>query len=91
MGDPGRPIEYRTARHALTRLAQAASIERRITPHMARRGFVTHGLDQGISMRDMQIAARHEDPRTTARYDRGAQNLDGSAIHKLSASIAGGG
>lgn len=87
----GTPLTYRAARIALDRLARAAGIERRIAPHMARRGFVTHGLDQGISMRDMQIAARHEDPRTTARYDRGAQNLDGSAIHKLSASIAGAG
>jgi integrase/recombinase XerD len=87
----GMPLTYHAARITLDRLARAAGIERRIAPHMARRGFVTHGLDQGISMRDMQIAARHEDPRTTARYDRGAQNLDGSAIHKLSASIAGAG
>lgn len=87
----GAPLTYHAARITLDRLARSAGIERRIAPHMARRGFVTHGLDQGISMRDMQIAARHEDPRTTARYDRGAQNLDGSAIHKMSASLAGGG
>jgi integrase/recombinase XerD len=85
----GTPLTYKAARVALDRLAREVGIERRIAPHMARRGFVTKGLDEGISIRDMQIAARHEDPRTTARYDRGAQNLDGSAIHKLSAVIAG--
>jgi site-specific recombinase XerD len=85
----GTPVTYGAARAALNRLCREVGIERRITPHMARRGFVTHGLDQGVTMRDVQIAARHEDPRTTARYDRGAMNLDRSAIHVISASLTG--
>jgi hypothetical protein len=32
--------------------------------------FVTTMLDAGVSLRDVQIAARHADPRTTIRYDR---------------------
>jgi integrase/recombinase XerD len=27
-------------------------------------------LDAGVRLRDVQIAARHADPRTTMRYDR---------------------
>jgi integrase/recombinase XerD len=27
-------------------------------------------LDAGVDLRDVQIAARHADPRTTIRYDR---------------------
>jgi integrase/recombinase XerD len=27
-------------------------------------------LDAGLSLRDVRIAARHADPRTTMRYDR---------------------
>jgi hypothetical protein len=33
-------------------------------------------LDAGVDLRDVQIAARHADPRTTMRYDRARQNLD---------------
>ena len=30
-------------------------------------------LDAGVDLRDVQIAARHADPRTTMRYDRARQ------------------
>jgi hypothetical protein len=34
------------------------------------------GFDAGVDLRDVQIAARHADPRTTMRYDRARTNLD---------------
>lgn len=85
----GLPVTDRAARLAVDRLGAAAGIGRHITPHMFRRGWVTSGLDSGISIRDMQIAARHSDPRTTSRYDRGARSLDRHAVHILSATLAG--
>jgi integrase/recombinase XerD len=36
-------------------------------PHPLRHGFVTISLDEGASLRDVQDAARHADPRTTRR------------------------
>jgi len=33
-------------------------------------------LDAGVDLRDVQIAARHADPRTTMRYGRARKNLD---------------
>jgi len=33
-------------------------------------------LDAGVDLRDVQIAARHTDPRTTLRYDQARKNLD---------------
>jgi site-specific recombinase XerD len=75
---PGGPILLNTRgarmdRHAATRrlrhLAEAAGV--RITrphPHMLRHTFVTTMLDAGVDLRDVQIAARHADPRTTMRY-----------------------
>jgi integrase len=39
-------------------------------PHMLRHTFVTTMVDAGISLRDVQFAARHADPRTTVRHDR---------------------
>jgi integrase/recombinase XerD len=32
-------------------------------------------LDAGVDVRDVKIAARHADPRTTMRYDRARKNL----------------
>jgi integrase/recombinase XerD len=34
--------------------------------------FIATMLDAGVSLRDVQIAARHADPRTTMRYGRQA-------------------
>ena len=65
-------------RHAATRrlrhLAEAAGIQiARAHPHMLRHTYVTTMLDAGADLRDVQIAARHADPRTTMRYDRARQ------------------
>jgi len=38
---------------------------------------------------NVQIAARHADPRTTTRYDRARGNLDRHANYVVSAFIAG--
>jgi hypothetical protein len=32
-------------------------------------------LDAGVELRDVQVAARHADPRITRRYDRARKNL----------------
>ena len=71
----------RMDRHAATRrlrhLAEAAGIQiARAHPHMLRHTYITTMLDAGADLRDVQIAARHADPRTTMRYARARQNLD---------------
>jgi hypothetical protein len=38
-------------------------------------------FDAGVDLRDVQIAARHADPRTTMRYDRARTNLDRPELH----------
>ena len=85
----------RMDRHAATRrlrhLAEAAGV--RITrphPHMLRHTFVTTMLDAGVDLRDVQIAARHADPRTTMRYDRARKNLDRHPNYILAAYMASG-
>jgi integrase/recombinase XerD len=85
----------RMDRHAATRrlrqLAQTAGV--RITrphPHMLRHTFVTTMLDAGVDLRDVQIAARHADPRTTMRYDRARKNLDRHPNYILAAYMASG-
>ncbi|MFJ6195081.1 tyrosine-type recombinase/integrase [Micromonospora sp. NPDC092111] len=85
----------RMDRHAATRrlkhLAHTAGIRMpRMHPHMLRHTFVTTMLDAGVSLRDVQIAARHADPRTTRRYDRARKNLDRHPNYILAAYMASG-
>jgi integrase len=85
----------RMDRHAATRrlrhLAADAGIPvTRAHPHMLRHTFVTTMLDAGVDLRDVQIAARHADPRTTMRYDRARQNLDRHPNYILAAYMASG-
>ena len=55
---------------------------------MLRHTFVTTMLDAGVDLRDVQIAARHADPRTTMRYDRARNNLDRHPTYILAAFMA---
>jgi integrase/recombinase XerD len=85
----------RMDRHAATRrlrnLARAAGVRiGRTHPHMLRHTFVTTMLDAGVDLRDVQIAARHADPRTTMRYDRARNNLDRHPNYILAAYMASG-
>ena len=73
----GGRMDAHAATRRLKHLARAAGIRMpRMHPHMLRHTFVTTMLDAGVSLRDVQIAARHADPRTTMRYDRARKNLD---------------
>jgi integrase/recombinase XerD len=58
--------------------------------HMLRHTYVTTMLDAGVSLRDVQIAARHADPRTTMRYDRARKNLDRHPNYVLAAYMTAG-
>ena len=85
----------RMDRHAATRrlkhLAEEAGVRLpRMHPHMLRHTFVTTMLDAGVDLRDVQIAARHADPRTTMRYDRARKNLDRHPTSRLAAYMASG-
>jgi integrase/recombinase XerD len=62
----------------------------RAYPHMPGHTFATTMLDAGVGLRDVQIAARHADPRTTIRYDRARQNLDRHPNYILAALMAPG-
>ncbi|MEV6487122.1 tyrosine-type recombinase/integrase [Actinoplanes sp. NPDC051633] len=85
----------RMDRHAaswrLRTLADVAAVRMpRMHPHMLRHTFVTTMLDAGVSLRDVRIAARHADPRTTMRYDRARKNLDRHPNYILAAYMASG-
>jgi integrase/recombinase XerD len=85
----------RMDRHAATRrlhtLANQGGVRLpRMHPQGLRHTFVTTMLDVGVDLRDVQIDARHADPRTTMRYDRARKNLDRHPNYILAACMASG-
>ena len=92
--DPAQRAEGRMSRHSATRrlhhLAHPPLASTRLHPHMLRHTYVTTMLDAGVDLRDVQIAARHADPRTTMRYDRARKNLDRHPNYILAAYMASG-
>jgi site-specific recombinase XerD len=61
-----------------------------VYPHMLRSAFIMAALDAGVPLRDVQIAARHADPRTTTVYDRRPENFDRRAAYVVVTFVAGG-
>jgi site-specific recombinase XerD len=87
----GARMDRHAATRRLHRLAEAAGIQiARAHPHMLRHTYVTTMLDAGADLRDVQIAARHADPRTTMRYDRARNSLDRHPNYILAAYMASG-
>ena len=73
----------------VTKLAQAARIDSRMTPHTLRHAAITAALNAGAHLRDVQDFARHADPKTTMRYDRNRHSLDRHATYAIAQYIAG--
>ena len=87
----GDRVDRQAATRRLRQLAGTAGLTlRRLHPHMLRHTYVTTMLDAGVDLRDVQIAARHADPRTTMRYDRARNNLDRHPNYILAAYMASG-
>lgn len=82
-------MNRKAAHRILTRLSKRCGITTQVHPHLLRHAFVTACLDANVPLRDVQIAARHEDPRTTMRYDRARGNLDRSAVYIVAGFLAG--
>lgn len=85
----GQPMNRKAAALAVERLCKKAGINKKISPHSLRHSYVTACLDAGVPLRDVQVAARHSDPRITARYDRARHNHDRHANHTVAAFLAG--
>ncbi len=60
----GCRLSRRTAPRWVQLMGKRAGLGR-VHPHMLRAGFIMAALDAGVPRREVQIAARHSDPRTT--------------------------
>jgi integrase/recombinase XerD len=85
----GQRLDRRTAHRWVRSIARQAGIGH-VYPHMLRAAFIMAALDAGVPLRDVQIAARHADPRTTTIYDRRRANFDRHAAYVVVAFVTGG-
>jgi site-specific recombinase XerD len=85
----GQRLDRRTAHRWVRSIGKRAGLGA-VHPHMLRAGFIMAALDAGVPLRDVQIAARHADPRTTTIYDRRRENFDRHAAYVVVAFVAGG-
>jgi site-specific recombinase XerD len=85
----GQRLDRRTAYRWVGSIASRAGLTA-VHPHMLRAAFIMAALDAGVPLREVQLAARHADPRTTTIYDHRRQNFDRHAAYVVVAFVTGG-
>ena len=85
----GQRLDRRTAHRWVRSIGKRADLGS-VHPHVLRAAFIMAALDAGVPLREVQIAARHADPRTTTVYDRRRQDFDKHAAYVVVAFVAGG-
>jgi site-specific recombinase XerD len=85
----GQPLTRASAWRIVRKLARRVlpGQAEQLSPHSLRRAFIALSLDAGTSLRDVQDAAGHQDPRTTRRYDHSAPTLERHPTWALAAMV----
>jgi site-specific recombinase XerD len=68
--NPVNPMTTRQFNRACHAAAQAAGIERNVSPHTLRHSFATHLLEQNVDIRVIQVLLGHAKLDSTALYTR---------------------
>ncbi|WP_233888783.1 tyrosine-type recombinase/integrase [Paraburkholderia flagellata] len=81
--DPVDPLSTRQLNRAVHAAAEAAQIDKRVTPHTLRHSFATHLLEQKVDIRVIQVLLGHQQLETTALYVQVATDLLREVISPL--------
>ena len=81
--DPMDPLSARQLNRAVHLAADAAKIDKRVTPHTLRHSFATHLLEQKVDIRVIQVLLGHKKLETTSMYAQVATDLLRSVISPL--------
>jgi len=85
----GNRLDPRTAYRWTRSVGRRVGLDQ-VHPHMLRAAFIMAALDAGVPLRDVQIAARHADPRATTIDDRRRENYDRHAAYAVVAYVTSG-
>ena len=64
----GKPLTARYVQWLVARLAEAAGIEKKVTPHVLRHTYATRMLRRGLDLREVQELLGHANVATTQIY-----------------------
>jgi integrase/recombinase XerD len=81
--DPMDSLSARQLNRAVHVAAEAAKIDKRVTPHTLRHSFATHLLEQKVDIRVIQVLLGHKKLETTSMYAQVATDLLRSVISPL--------
>ena len=81
--DLGQPLTTRQLNRACHAAAQAAGIDKPVSPHTLRHSFATHLLEQKTDIRVIQVLLGHKKLDTTALYTRVALKALGEITSPL--------
>ncbi|WP_053572663.1 tyrosine-type recombinase/integrase [Caballeronia cordobensis] len=81
--DPVDPLNTRQLNRAVHAAAEAANIDKRVTPHTLRHSFATHLLEEKVDIRVIQVLLGHKQLETTALYVQVATDLLRQVISPL--------
>src|ERR1039458_1001713 len=89
VGRNGAALTRRAVQAIVKRLAERAGVDpAKVHPHTFRHAFVTFALDAAVPLPRVPGAGGHSDPRTTQRYTRARQTLDGHAAYAVAVALA---
>ena len=81
--NPVEPLAARQLGRVVRAAAQAAGINKRVSPHTLRHSFATHLFEQGVDIRVIQTLLGHAKLDTTALYTRVANTTIHTATSPL--------
>src|ERR1700680_1450672 len=81
--NPVEPLSTRQLNRAVHAAAEAAGINKRVSPHTLRHSFATHLLEQDTDIRIIQVLLGHAKLDTTARYTRVANTTIRNVTSRL--------
>lgn len=84
-----RVLSRRKAYAIVADLAKRAGIEGKVGPHTIRHAVVTHMLEDGVPLHEVQFTVGHADSKTTLRYWRTKGRIEASPLYALAESYYG--
>ncbi|MGK7311534.1 MAG: tyrosine-type recombinase/integrase [Candidatus Longimicrobiales bacterium M2_2A_002] len=72
-GRPGRPLTTRSVQKVFEKALTRSGVAKEASVHTLRHSFATHLLENGISLRHIQLLLGHKSPKTTERYTHVSQ------------------